>query len=134
MTHISFLVRYVLGDTMARRRRQIPVSDLPEVVRVRLSSPVVLDDRRSFHPAGPMRPASSFRRADRRIVLKQSSKFAPLRNDTYADWRIGFSVPKRVAICVRRKQRKEIIHALKLSGKGARARRHKRNYWSGVDC
>lgn len=120
---------------MARRRRQSPNRDLPEVVRVRVSSPIYPgSDRRFYHPAGPVRPAFSFRVADRRIVVKQSSRSAPLRNDTYADWRVGFDVPKRVAICVRRKQRKEVVHALKLSGKGARARRHKRNYWSGVDC
>lgn len=111
-----------------------------DLVRVRVALPARLpvpplqDDRRRFHPAGPLRPAFSFRAADRRIVVKQSSRSAPKRNDTYSDWRVAFAVPHRVAVCVRRKQRREVIHALKLTGKGSRARRHRRNTWSDVDC
>lgn len=123
---------------MARRRRQSPNSTPPsrlEPVRVRVRSPIVIGtDRRAFHPAGAKAPAFSFRRADRRIVIKQSSPKAPKRNDTYLDFRVGFAAPKRVAICVRRQKRKEVLHALKRVGKGSGGGRHFWNYWSSVDC
>lgn len=52
--------------------------------------------------------------------------------------RIGFEDPSRVMICVRRKQRREVIFAKKLGGAaGRRKRRFKppsRNYYSDVDC
>lgn len=123
---------------MARRRRQRPSQSAPQapasVVRLRMRVPLELGDRRVFHPAGPLRPAFSFRRGDRRIIIKQSSAAAPKRNDTYSDWRVAFAVPRNVGVCVRRKQRKEVLHALKRVGKGSGGGRHRWNYWSGVNC
>lgn len=46
--------------------------------------------------------------------------------------KIGFDVPKRVAICVRRKQRREVIIAKKLARNGGGAKH--RNIWSDVKC
>ena len=45
---------------------------------------------------------------------------------------IGFRVPSKVAICVRRKTRKEVIFAKGKGGKGTR--RPKRNKWCDVHC
>lgn len=100
---------------------------------VRFSSPVVLrmEDRRTFHPAGPrMRPAGSVLRGDSRWVARPTRLFS----DVSA--RVGFAVPKRVAICVRRKQRKEVLHALNFHGKGSGgvSRRRRRTEFSNVDC
>lgn len=96
-----------------------------------LFSPTLLDDRRRFDPAGPLRPAYSVYRDDRRLIAK-SSPVGSVRNDTLSA-RVGFVVPERVAVCVRRQQRKEVIHALgKQGGGGSRARR--RNRWTDVDC
>lgn len=47
---------------------------------------------------------------------------------------IAFSHPEHVVRCVRRKTRREVIFALKKRGKGAGARRRRRNYWSNVRC
>lgn len=47
--------------------------------------------------------------------------------------RISFAAPKAVAVCVRRKQRKEVLFAIRKTGKGARARRKLTRY-SGVSC
>lgn len=52
--------------------------------------------------------------------------------------RITFADPTKVMICVRRKQRKEVIFALGLSGGAGRAkkrfRKPRRNAYSGIDC
>jgi len=49
--------------------------------------------------------------------------------------RIGFQYPWQVMICVRRKRRKEVLHALKKTGgRGAPHKKPRRNYWSEVRC
>lgn len=47
--------------------------------------------------------------------------------------KLHFAVPERVGVCVRRKQRREVLLALRLGKKGSRGRR-RRNPWSGVSC
>lgn len=90
-----------------------------------------IQDRRTWHPIGFLRPPAAFERSAARQVVK--SKPNALRNDISS--RIGFAVPKKVLICVRRKQRKEVLHALGKTGGGARvSRRRRRNSWSDVDC
>lgn len=46
---------------------------------------------------------------------------------------IGFTEPKAVALCVRRHQRREVLHALKKTGRHG-ARHTRRNKWSDVSC
>lgn len=49
--------------------------------------------------------------------------------------RVQFQTPNKIAVCVRRKQRREVLHALRLTrrvGKGGAKRR--RNLWTGVHC
>lgn len=113
--------------------RRPPDALLDRILSVTASpiSPLQVDDRRFFDPAGPLRPAYSVYRADRRIIAKSSAVGSP-RNDTLSA-RVGFAVPKRVAVCVRRQQRKEVIHALGKQGAGGSTRR-RRNSWSNVDC
>lgn len=89
-----------------------------------------LEDRRTFHPAGPLRPAVSFPRDAARRVAKSSAVMSK-RDDISS--RVGFAVPERVAVCVRRKQRKEVLHALRKTGSGV-SRVRRRNIWSDVDC
>lgn len=49
--------------------------------------------------------------------------------------RVGFQHPWQVMICVRRKQRREVIHALGHAGSGRKSQRApKRNFWSEVHC
>lgn len=133
---------------MARRRRdRSPVKvSLPSVVvsrRLPMPRPVVLatvlrrspppglGDRRLFHPAGVLRPAAAVIRSARRLV--PARKALPSRSRPTIPERIGFAVPKKVMICVRRKQRREVIHAKRLQGKGAGSRKS-RNLWSAVSC
>lgn len=46
--------------------------------------------------------------------------------------RIGFKVPDRVLICVRRRRRREVIHALGVAG--GRVRRPRLNRFSSISC
>ena len=87
-----------------------------------------IEDRRTFHPEGQKRPARSLNRSQHRLVLpdKKTSPSLPHR--------VQFDAPKKVLICIRRKQRKEVLFAKRKTGKGARARRHRRSYFSEITC
>lgn len=84
------------------------------------------DDLRSWVPEPRLRRPQTF--SGNTPVTKTSRKATPFG---YTD---HFAAPGAVVMCVRRKQRREVIHALKLSGKGSRARYRRRNSWSGVHC
>lgn len=91
-----------------------------------------ISDRRTFHPLGDVRPAKGFSKGASRVVLSpnvnRSSKNVRARPDVFR-----FNSPGSVAVCVRRQKRREVIFALRKSGKGARSRR-RRNYFSDVSC
>lgn len=92
----------------------------------------VFEDRRKFYPSTVRglggRPALSFsRKAFADKVLDKPSK--PFR---YPDV-FRFRVPNMVVLCVRRKIRREVIHALDLTRKGAGGSK-RRNEWSNVKC
>lgn len=83
-----------------------------------------VEDRRTFHPLGGFRPARSLGpRSDARVQVR---RFRPFR---YSDV-FQFAVPDRVAVCVRRRERREVLHAKRSLGRGA----GRRNYWSGISC
>jgi len=83
-----------------------------------------LEDRRFYRPDRSVRGPASVQRKDTRLVtLPSPSKLAAY----------GFANPSRVAMCVRRKVRKEVIHAIRVAGKRG-LKRPKRNFWSNVKC
>lgn len=90
-----------------------------------------VDDRRRFHPAGPLlRPAVSLRhRSDARSSVKHGLR----RMAWHA---VGFAVPEFVVTCIRRKQRKEVLHATNFGGggRGSVSPIRRRNYLSDVFC
>ena len=47
---------------------------------------------------------------------------------------VGFQHPWQVMICIRRRRRREVMHALGHAGRAGHQRKHKRNYWSEVRC
>lgn len=85
-----------------------------------------LEDRRVYTPDYLASPRGTSR-ASQRIVASYSvgAGLAPT---------FSFGVPAKVARCVRRKERRSVIHALGLAGKGSRARRRKRDFYSNVEC
>ncbi|AJK28318.1 hypothetical protein [Eel River basin pequenovirus] len=90
----------------------------------------IFEDRRTWTPAPiglrnpPPRNYATTSRTGKRI---SSPKWKPVFNVSFAD-------PQRTFICVRRKRRKEVMFALRKTGKGSAARKRRRNFWSRVSC
>lgn len=98
--------------------------------------PVLGEDRRTFHPDGPFRTPFSSPRSAARLVVKRAHKSGAGRNlwslDQSPPVRVGFNRPDRVAICVRRKARREVLFASGVGG--SRTKRGKRTFSSGFSC
>lgn len=95
----------------------------------------VFEDRRLYAPNLNKWPRQIVRRATlpARIVERSRDPRRVLSKTSVHRLGMEFHAPKRVLICVRRQQRKEVILALNKSRKGAGARKH-RNQWSDVKC
>lgn len=110
---------------------------LPSVRRYEYPSLGDIEDRRRYGFSVQTPPRTLTVGPVRQVV-----KRAPLNRDRFANLRpspvtlssrVQFEHPRRVVLCIRRKVRKQVIHALKLTKKGAgSARRH--NEWSHVAC
>lgn len=87
-----------------------------------------LEDRRTWHPAGPLRPAGASSRSSRRFQVSESST-----RSMFPSAAISFARPDKVSMCVRRKTRREVIFAKRKHGKGAGAPR-RRNWFSDIGC
>lgn len=117
-------------ENIANRRLQVPRIMTPRPLNRLTPNLRLVEDRRTWHPDGkalsPVRMLNS-KRPRLQPVAFSSSK---LRN--VIPTAIGFKIPKKVAICVRRKQRKEVLFAKRKAGHGTA--RPKRNQWSDVHC
>lgn len=95
------------------------------------SNVLALEDRRLWAPLEET-PRGLFHRSSRLVVTpypnvnKSRAAVSPPAG-------VSFAVPREVAVCVRRKQRREVLFAKRRTGKGARARR-RRNAWSDISC
>lgn len=130
----------------ANRRLLIAPRPRPTLLVVRRSfgSPVLrqLEDRRTFHPAGRQRPAAGFFMARHRLRVVNTARAstAPYLGDSPSTETfspvvpigVGFVAPRQVAICIRRKSRREVMHAKGYAG--GKVRRPTRNEYSGVIC
>lgn len=105
-----------------------------------------IEDRRVFHPE-PIAPARVFSGPKARITLRppapakvkrsvrarnvqkmQQGLIPAMPREQHA-----FTNPNEVMICLRRKIRREVLHALKMKRSG-RGRKKRRNYHSDVRC
>lgn len=95
------------------------------------------EDRRQWHPQGPARPA--------RATVRSAARLVPApRKDRYGGVRswmsslpsaVSFAAPRRVAVCVRRHRRREVLHALGVAGgSGGRFKRRRRSEYSSISC
>jgi len=82
------------------------------------------EDRRTYHPEGLDRPVTrvSGRSMRLRVVgvtkkQKQSQYSLPEQIASAPSFRLGFVEPSDVLLCVRRKNRREVMHAKNLAGK-----------------
>lgn len=116
----------------------------PPAVRTIVSVPLV-SDRRLYHPMQEVAPVYSPRRSQRRIVEAPKNvvvqrKRAQSRRAkvSFGQRQVGskftFAVPRAVELCVRRAKRRQVLFAMRRTGKGSRKLRRRRNYWSGVTC
>jgi len=133
-----------MGRRRRRQRSDSPVHErevfTPSLTRLarlpqELPTPAdytAIEDRRTYHPLGFFRPARSFSGADAPPVVPAPTP----RNKPRASIARGlkFPVPNEVLVCVRRKQRKEVLHALKKVGRGRGGGRKRRTWWSGISC
>lgn len=134
----------MLGDTdMSRRGRRdrssTPIADAvfdtPLTNRLLSYTPspqgplIDVEDRRTWHPEDFFRPAMEIggTRTTQRVVKKSFKPQLPFG--------LQFAVPEKTAICVRRKTRKEVLHAMRKTGGGQR-RRNKptKNWYSKLGC
>lgn len=93
-----------------------------------------LEDRREFYPVDvdQVRPAAGTTKKSSSLV-NRARPSGPLATRP-PDMRLQFWTPKRVAICIRRHARREIMHALKKVGRGSGKSRRRRNHYSDVRC
>ena len=150
-SEVSYRSPAFLGNKSSNRRDDLfiasdpsdstfePVSrSLPDTLETLLEQPLQpavrstlseVEDRRNYHPAGPVfRPASSPRRSPVRVK--------PAKNLYWASKPImTFAHPKHVVTCVRRSVRTEVLHALGKTGRGSRFNKKPRfNHNSKVRC
>lgn len=92
-----------------------------------LKDPRVTDDRRRYHPQTLFRPAVASQRYGTRLVIGAVAGRENALN------RLQFHIPNMVAICVRRKVRREVLHALDKTRRGKGGSR-RRNPYSGIQC
>lgn len=91
-----------------------------------------IEDRRRWRPE-PIhaRPVVTIRVGQAaRLTIKQPAKYnAPAQTKA----RIAFQEPNRLPVCIRRKERREVIHATGQAGrKGQKPPR--KNQWSEIQC
>lgn len=120
------------------------------------------EDRRQWHPLGANRPARSLvesypkmgEKRPLRYVPFDPEPFDPRTGEIYKDlptgvtmpwrpgvldqfridpWKYGFDNPWKVIICLKRKMRKEVLHALGVAG-GTGFKKKKYNQFSYVRC
>lgn len=136
---------------MARSKRRREVSTptpsltvrLPSVSRSLVSVRTVLqevEDRRTFHPLGRSRPARFSTGGPSHVSLKDRSrngryKYSDPFGASGTKAFVAFQRPGAVAICVRRKTRKEVLFAKREAGRrGGFKRRFRRGPWSKISC
>lgn len=90
-----------------------------------------VEDRRAYDPSGIYRSARKRSGAQATIKLRTPQRSQALKA-SYPSYQIGFSQPKQVIVCVRRKIRKEVMIAKRKTRRaGVKGRR---NYWSDIQC
>lgn len=87
-------------------------------------------DRRRHHPGILPKPPGATPRAAGRLVAYSS----PAQALGDVPRRVAFALPTQVAICVRRKVRREVLHAIRVAGRTGRGGKRHRNAYSNIKC
>lgn len=97
-----------------------------------------VEDRRYFSPAPlggqPYTPARTLFGPPARFKVAQQPRRSVTPNYLRLSPRVAFQAPARAIICVRRNQRREVMHALGLAGRSGRTGRQRRSPYSHITC
>lgn len=131
----SNTARRVVSTPYSNRRLSGPVRRLS---LPKLSSLRAIEDRREFHPEREARPARGFVYPRHRLVVSPVRQEPSRLPDTFTPAvpvGVSFKAPRQVAVCVRRKQRREVLHAMGKTGRGSRHHRAPRkSFYSEIRC
>lgn len=104
--------------------------ELPFGLPLNLSS---VEDRRAFHPMGELRPAKNLRGASHQLVVRNAAPAHAVRNPYFVNRGVAFQAPRDVLVCIRRENRREVLHALNKTGKvGQKKPRY--SHYSSISC
>lgn len=100
-----------------------------------------IEDRRRHDPDGYYRPAKDLMgriaplsvSADRRKPSKYQYSLKKSYPSLFEPTFQTFKYPRKVLICMRRKARKEVLHAFKKTGRRGQ-RKPRRNWYSSISC
>lgn len=130
-------------DASSHRYRQVlyPASVMPDVLNVGASleplAPPVrpladVSDSRRFWFSRPAKAPLTMRGRSHQLVIKKTPPGALLAARSRLSRFVGFAAPARIAVCIRRRARREVLFA---KGKTWKVTGHRRrNQWSGVHC
>jgi len=126
----SPLTFYAPRSTSASRGFSFSDSDLLE-----------FEDRRTWYPGAHIptgyAPPRTFFGSPARVVLggPRSGFLGPSRplRGAYPSFRVGFEHPRSTLVCVRRQQRREVLHAKRVAGRSG-LRPPRRSIFSSVSC
>lgn len=137
---------YSLQKLSAIPKRIARPVGLPQLNRLPSVILQTYEDRRTFHPEPYTRVAFALPRSAAQLVAgpnrnvnndKTHSGYkgttAPTGFSSGVPSRVAFKVPNRVALCVRRSRRKEVLFALRRTGKGSHSSK-RFNKYSSIGC
>lgn len=103
-------------------------------VRSRLPTQTLLttiEDMRAFDFEPGTRPARLFSGSTASIGVSDAPKSKNGRSRV--PYQVAFKAPAETLVCVRRARRKQVLHALRKTGRGGQ-RRPRRSKWSSIKC
>lgn len=117
------------SESLTQRLRSRPITISPASRSFTLSD---FDDLRTFDFEPGTRPARLFSGSVASVGAVAPTKRARSRTN-FAPVQMAFTAPAQTLVCVRRSRRREVLHALKKTGKGGQ-RRPRRSRWSDYKC
>lgn len=94
----------------------------------------LIEDRRTFNPAEYYPKGTSKLSSEIGIAPVKRSGVKRGKNVAFQPDIFRFKMPEKVALCVRRKSRREVLFALRKTGKGSRMVKRRRNRYSEISC
>lgn len=123
---------------MARRKKDRRKRDIITIARHNLLADTInriklgqIEDRRLYHPLGQYRALREVNNARPTLVPPKPSKRRRARSTLH---QLRFKSPLRLILCIRRKQRREVLHAKRKTARRGRQGPHRRNQHSEISC